>query len=71
MSNTPVARVGNDVTYCHEHYVGRVKSYDGVVVEVHDDGLCDIQVDMGYQTIVKAIRYDPDGKPSSWHWREH
>ena len=64
-----MAAVGATVMYCREDYVGKVDEYEAVITAVYEDNSCDLLVHYANDTYHNApgIRYDPDGKPSSWH----
>lgn len=64
--------VGDTVIYCKEDYVGRVDQYEARVRAVNEDGSLDLLVLNYYGTAhnTNEVRYDPDGKPSSWHLKE-
>lgn len=69
MADIPQVQPGDDVVYCREDFVGRVDEYQGRVLATGEDGSVDLQV-LGYygtSHTVKGVRFDPDGKPSSWH----
>ena len=60
--------VGDSVIYCREDYFGRVDQYPATVRAVYPDNSCDLLVDYVNGPVnMDGIRYDPDGKPSSWH----
>jgi hypothetical protein len=64
---TANAKVGDTVSYYHEHYVGRVQEYPALIGALHDDGSADLMVSMENGPVnLNGVRYDPDGKPSSW-----
>jgi len=67
---TPAVTVGDTVVYSHQHYVHKVDQYEARVASINDDGSLNLAVFMSYPTIVKNIRFDPDGKPSSWHLKQ-
>jgi hypothetical protein len=67
MADGSSVQVGDKVVYCHQHLFSKVDSYSGQVVAVHENGACDIQVNLPYNTIVKNIRYSEEALPSSWH----
>ena len=59
--------VGDRVLYYHEHYFGRVKEYPALIGAVYDDLRCDLMATMENGPVnIPQVRYDPDGKPSSW-----
>jgi hypothetical protein len=63
--------IGDIVIYCREDYVGHVDQYGAIITDVHEDGLCDLAVEMPHATVnIPSVRYDPDGLPSSWHPKE-
>ena len=64
--------IGDIVIYCREDYVGRVDQHPAMVLAVYDDNFVDLAVTMSNAVVVneRDIRYDPDGKPSSWHPKE-
>ena len=65
--------VGDSVIYCREDYVGKVDEYEAEITAVYDENVCDLAVKDFNPLIavnVPAVRYDPDGLPSSWHLKE-
>lgn len=64
--------VGDSVMYCRQDYVNRVDEYEARVRAINEDGSLDLLVLNYYGTAHNAngIRYDPDGKPPSWHLKE-
>ena len=73
--------VGDTVIYCREDYVGRVDEYPAIVRAVYGDHSVDLAAAMSFPAMnvdltvamsnavinIDGIRYDPDGRPSSWH----
>ena len=60
--------VGDIVFYYHEHYIGKVEEYSAIVNAVHVGNFVDLTVFRFNE--VNGVRYDPDGKPSSWRPRK-
>lgn len=63
-----LASIGDSVIYCREDYFGRIDEYPATIIAIDENNSADLAVEMPYANVhMPGIRYDPDGKPSSWH----